>query len=283
MGLSKGRIDRRLLAELSKHTRSLGLKRFLRGMGYERCAELPLVLQHLRPTFDLALRHLDIGSGDSILPTFLLQHSKWDITCLDKFSSVKVQHTYCRKVIKDLKDSDRFHVVEADFLQNSLPEGSFDVITNISVIEHFEGNTDEKAMEQSARLLKPGGKYLLSTLVNEGHFREFRLRQNVYGSNYTTEPVFFQRHHDVESFNKRVVRASGMKEIHRQYFGEYGFQFLEHFLDIGWPWKPVKLLYQWQTPAFARRFITYSPNPVSKPDMPMYTASGVFVVLEKTS
>lgn len=277
------RIDKRILADLSKHTRRLGFMRFVRSIGYERCAELPLVIQHLKPMFAQPIKHLDIGSGDSVLPTYILRNSAWDVTCLDKFSSVRVQHTYARRALTNKKGIDRLHVIEKDFLQQNLPEASFDVITNISVIEHFDNRKDMMAMEQSASLLKRGGKYLLTTLINDGHFKEFFLEESVYGNKYSTTPVFFQRHYDVASFDERIVRASGLKEAYRVYFGEYGFQFLDRFIDIAWPLKPVKTLYQWATPLFAHRYITYNDAPVSRANMRMYTASGVFVVLEKPS
>lgn len=176
----------------------------------------------------------------------------------------------------------RFHIMENDFLDMELPPASFDVITNISVIEHFEGNKDSLAIEKSAKLLKPGGLYVLTTLINDGYFREFFLRKDIYGEEYNSKPVFFQRHYDVNSFKKRIIEPSGLAEKERIYFGEYGFQFGEYFMDTPWPWKPIKIFYQWATPFFSRRFLTYRDYPNSRKNMHMYTSSGIFVVLTKT-
>jgi SAM-dependent methyltransferase len=275
------RIDSRLLGEITAHTRRLGVKRLFQSMGYERAGELPLVASRLEPLFSRPLRYLDIGSGDSVLPTYVLRKSSWDVTCIDKFAWVQKQHALARRAMRRAEYQSRFRVLEADFLQADLPAASFDVITNISVIEHFAGNEDSLAMERSARLLKPGGIYVLTTLINEGHFQEFFLRQSVYGNRYDSKPVFFQRHYDVASFDARVVRASGLKEEERLYFGDYGFQFCERFIIVPWPWKPLKVLYQWAVPTFARRFLTFRDYPVSRQDMHMYTASGVFVVLRR--
>lgn len=274
-------IDTTVLADLSSHTRRLGIKRFFQSMGYERCAELPLVVRELRPQFATTLKYLDIGSGESVLPSYILKNSVWDVTCLDKFSSVQVQRSHAERFLKGVEIDRRLHIVEKDFLQEKLTESSFDVITNISVIEHFEELTDQLAMQKSAQLLKPGGKYILTTLINEGNFKEFFLEESVYGAEYKTKPVFFQRHYDVEGFNKRIVGASGLREEKRTYFGEYGFRFADRFIDVPWPWKPMKALYQWATPSFAKRFLTYSNTPISLGDMHMFTASGVFVVLER--
>lgn len=274
-------IDRRLLKALTRHTRSLGLKRLFQSMGYERCAELPLIVSRLEPLFQKPLRYLDIGSGNGVFPSFVLKNSAWDVTCVDKFSWVSEQNLHAQRVMNGADYSSRFHVLEQDFLQTELPAESFDVITNISVIEHFEESTDSAAMQKSGRLLKPGGIYILTTLINDGHFKEFHLKGSVYGNEYGTAPVFFQRHYDVESFNSRVLVPSGLHQVERVYFGDYGFNFAEKFMVASWPWKPLKLLYQWATPTFARAFLSYQDYPVSRKDMKMYTASGAFVVLRK--
>jgi SAM-dependent methyltransferase len=274
-------IDKRLLRELAAHTRRLGVKRTFQSMGYERSGELPLVASRLEPLFGQKLRYLDLGSGDGVLPSFILRRSAWDVTCVDKFSWVQKQHGLARRAMPAGGYEGRFHVLESDFLATSLPESSFDVITNISVIEHFEGSEDSVAMEKSARLLRPGGLYILTTLMNEGHFKEFFVQNSVYGERYEAKPVFFQRHYDAASFEARIVKPSGLVEKERLYFGDYGFQFCERFMVVPWPWKPLKIFYQWAAPSFAARFMSYRDYPVSRPDMHMYTASGVFVVLQR--
>ena len=67
------------------------------------------------------------------------------------------------------------------------------------------------------------------------------------------------------------------------YFGDYGFQFFERVLQrtLPRPLKPVRALYKWATPHFARRFLSYSDRPVSRANMKMNTASGIILVLTK--
>jgi len=276
------KINTRLQKNLTVHARKLGIKRILRSMGYERSGELPLIASRLEPLFRKKLRYLDIGSGDSVFPTYILHKTDWDVTCIDKFSSVQKQNTYARRIMNIPDYEKRFHVIEHDFLDMELPPASFDVITNISVIEHFEGNEDSFAMERSAKLLKPGGLYVLTTLINDGHFREFFLKKDVYGEKYNSGPVFYQRHYDVKSLNKRIIEPSGLVKKECIYFGEYGFRFGEYLMYIPWPWKPIKIFYQWATPLFSRRFLTYRDYPISRRNMHMCTTSGIFVVLTKT-
>jgi SAM-dependent methyltransferase len=274
-------IDIRLQREFTMHTRRLGLKRIFQSMGYERSGELPLIASRLLPLFGKPIRLLDIGSGDSVFPSYILGNTDWDVTCLDKFSTVEKQPEYAQTILRGQPSEHRLHVVRSDLLSAHLAPESFDVITNISVIEHVPGADDAQVMHESAKLLKPGGICLLTTLINDGHAREFYVKSDVYGDRYNDQPIFFQRHYDVLSFEKRVLKPAGLIEKERLYFGDYGFQFFENFMDIPWPWKPIKILYQWATPLFSRRFLTYRDYPVSRVGMHMFTASGVFVYLQK--
>lgn len=101
--------------------------------------------------------------------------------CIDKFSSVQKQNNYAIIIMNTADYENRFHIIEHDFLDMELPPASFDVITNISIIKHFEGNIDSLAIEKSAKLLKPGGMYALTTLINDGYFREFFKKKDIYG------------------------------------------------------------------------------------------------------
>jgi hypothetical protein len=275
------RIDVQKLKELDSHNKKLGLKRILKGISYERCAELPYILTKIEPYFEIPLTYLDIGSGNSILPSFLLSKSKWDIHCVDKFKSVNKQLTYARRSYKCSNRISRFHIIEKDFMKTELQNESFDIITNISVIEHFAENSDSEAIKKSSELLKTGGLYILTTLINDGHYREFYLKKSVYGVKFNSVPVFYQRHYDVKQLEERIIKPSGLKEIERIYFGEYDYQFFNKFLKVPWLFKPIKLLYHWATPFFAQRYITYRNYPVSNPKMDIVTVSGIIIVLKK--
>lgn len=277
--MMRTKIDKKLLRDIVSHNRKLGFKNRLKGLNYERCAELPFIAGHLQNSFGDKLEYLDIGSGESPFPSYLLKNTNWDITCIDKFSWVQKQHVHVTRVMPDADIKERFHVVEKDFLAAELPGESYDVITNISVIEHFEGDADSAAMAASARLLRRGGFYILTTLINEGYFKEFYLNKSIYGESYRDKPVFYQRHYDLANLDERIIRPSGLVEVKRVYFGDYGFQAFENIFQK-MP-KLVRAFYQWAMPAVAARFLTYSDVPVSRKDMMMNTASGVISIMTR--
>jgi ubiquinone/menaquinone biosynthesis C-methylase UbiE len=193
---------------------------------------------------------------------------------------VKKQNVFSKKIDGGEIATRRFRVIEADLLEGNLPDESFDLITCISVIEHFENDTDSQAMRAAARLLRPGGQMILTTLVNEPYYAEFYLNRSVYGVKSNGSPVFYQRHYDVKSIAKRLIEPSGLTEKQRLYFGDYGFQCFEKVMQQP---KPLRVLYAWNTPRLAQQYLSYRSSPVSRKDMRMNTASGLIVVLEKPS
>lgn len=269
------------LNEIKNHFNKLSLKNRIKGLNYERCAELPFILEILRPFFNENLKYLDIGSGgESPLPSYLLNNTNWQINCIDKFDWIKKQSSHVKKN-KIRNDIDRFNIYTQDILDTNWERETFDVITNISVIEHFEGEKDIEAMKLSGLLLKKGGIYILTTLINDGYFKEFYVDSDVYGEKYDSKKVFYQRHYDAKNVSDRLIKPSGLNEKERCYFGEYDYQFFEKHLQLRKVLKPLKILYSWATPIFAQKFISYRDEPVSRPDMKMNTSSGIILILSK--
>ena len=272
-------INTAVLRKIASHHRSCGVKSKLKGLPYERCAELSWVVEQLQPRFQEDLRYLDVGTGESPLPTFLYANTNWDITCLDKFAWVRKQHAFLKMVNRcGVITKNRFRVIESELLQSSLPAETFDIITLISVIEHFEGNSDSAAMKACARLLRPGGQLILTTPMNEPYFAEFYLNTTVYGAQFHGAPVFYQRHYDEKRAKERLLEPSGLVERQRVYFGDYEFQCFERVLQLP---KLLRALYVWNTTWLAARYLTYRSYPVGRKAMRMNTSSGMILVLEK--
>src|SRR5215213_7055916 len=135
-------INQATLSEITGHFASLRAANRLHGLNYERCAELPYVIDRLRPRFSERLAYLDIGSGgESPLPTYLLRATNWNVQCIDKFDWVRRQETYAERLMGRGKVDGRFSVQVRDLLSADLPDEAYDIITNISVIEHFSGTS----------------------------------------------------------------------------------------------------------------------------------------------
>ena len=74
-----------LLNKLFYHNASLGPYRFFKGIDYLRVMELPVFADKLLGSQKKSQNYLDVGSGDSILPSFIAKHSDFFVTVIDKF------------------------------------------------------------------------------------------------------------------------------------------------------------------------------------------------------
>lgn len=106
----------------------------------------------------------------------------------------------------------------------SFPDGSFDAVVCVSVIEHVAGDGDALAMAEMWRVLRPGGVLRLTTNVSgrPGEVRTARVVYDTEGSG-GAQPVpggaFFERRYSEETLAARLL-ALGWHEEAREYVHE---------------------------------------------------------------
>lgn len=240
----------RLLDVLARFKRKLGWRALLsgdlttgiialmQGIGFYRCWELPLVVSYFQPVS--GTRILDVGSLKSILPLYwALQGCQ--VSVIDIDPRVRLQQKYARYLgRKDLIDNG-LHATVQDATQTDFEDESFDLITNISAVEHFVGDGDIKFVQEAARLLKDNGRLFLSFGI--GPYREWQWEW------------LFCRTYDAPALWKRIVEPSGLEVETTMYF-EAGAtrRFSERWFRLplvvrqgllGWLQKPIyKHLYR---------------------------------------
>jgi SAM-dependent methyltransferase len=240
----------RLLDKLAHLKRRLGLKALLagdvklgavallQGIGFYRCWELPLVVSYFSPA--PSAKVLDVGSLRSILPLYwaLRGHQVW---VMDIDPGVKVQHNYARYLGRpDLVDGGLYVAVQ-DATQTDFAAASFDLITNISAVEHFTGDGDIAFVKEAARLLKDHGRLFLSFGI--GPYREWEWEW------------LFCRTYDGKALWERLIEPSGLEVEATMYFeAEATRRFSERWFRLplvvrngllGWLQKPIyKRLYR---------------------------------------
>lgn len=255
---------------------SLGTGRAVRGLDYVRCVELPLVYNAL--ALEPGMKLLDAGARTSIFPVMVAARNPVEVHAVDLDPEVE----RLRETTDHIPLLGTLVVRQADLRSLPYENDTFDRVTVISVIEHVPGTGDTEGIRDLARVLKPGGRLVLTVPFGRTA-RDFFLNEKVYSEDFRGEPVFFQRHYTPETLRTRLLEPSGLRELRRAYFGETGFPFFNRFLVLpGWL-KPVKAAYAWATPRLARRFmgIYDTPDRFTLPSPPMITANGAFVVLEK--
>lgn len=119
------------------------------------------------------------------------------------------------------------------------PDGSFDAVACVSVIEHVAGDGDARAMREMWRVLRPGGVLHLTTNVS-ARPGEVRTARPVYDTG-DAEPdggagAFFERRYSAETLASRLLALGWREEareyvrerrpVHRRFFAARPFSFL---------------------------------------------------------
>jgi len=170
---------------------------------------------------DLHLRagsvYLDIGSGSSPVPTFLHQRcrattyaTEMDPTYLDR------QKSYMKTL--ELGKRDNFFVQREDATRLSFADGSVDLVTVISTIEHIPGDGDSRSMAEFVRVLRPGGR-LVVTVPTSPTYTE---------NDATFYYAGFERRYDAAALKSRLFRPQ-CKLIEQLYMVSPPHEFVQQF------------------------------------------------------
>ena len=218
----------------------LGPKWFIKGVNYWRLVEYPWVANQLNLVPDGKL--LDIGSASYNLVPLLLAKEGYSVYATDIDSRVQR--------LKKVFPYKNLVVEEQDATNLGYDQCSFDNITAISVIEHIPNDGDTLAIKQMARVLRKGGRAIITVPFNK-EYKETFVKKDVYSKEFTGEPIFYQRHYDRASLNARLIKPSDLKLAHIEYFGERIFHF-ENFFDR----LPLALTIpiRWLMPLFTKLF-----------------------------
>ncbi|HDG98742.1 MAG TPA: class I SAM-dependent methyltransferase [Desulfobacterales bacterium] len=122
-----------------------------------RQLEYSFILRNCLPLLKKGLRTLDVGCGVTPLPIFFAQQgceaygidSDCAIIQLLQSNVEKIYHT-------------KVHYSCQNATCMNFEDENFDLITCVSVLEHLESGKDTEAVQEMLRVLKPGGRLLLT-------------------------------------------------------------------------------------------------------------------------
>lgn len=110
--------------------------------------------------------------------------------------------------------------VLADGVHLGFRDDTFDKVYSISVLEHIPGDNDTAAIRELARVLKPGGR-LVVTVPYAARYRAERSDRDVYDLNAVSGDAYHWSHfYDEAALRKKLVEGSGLR-LEAIYFG-YG-------------------------------------------------------------
>jgi SAM-dependent methyltransferase len=170
-------------------------------------------------------RCLDVGSGASTLPAYLLEHG-W----VGTMTTLDLEHPFERPGVGP-SPSDQVERVAASMLDMPFPDASFDLVTCISAIEHLDGDRHlygrdperhprpayeryrfdtRRAAEEMMRVVRPGGYLYLTT---DAYLPE-RQTTDSWSSPDGSGPIWSAyRYEDIEGLFVRALEDGGFELV----------------------------------------------------------------------
>jgi len=199
-----------------------GAKRILLPVSYWRTAEF-IYASRKHASLPSGATAFDLGSPKE-LPAFLSRWRGLVVRATDILQSAVIQgQTYSCALFGGVS-GDRFLAELQDGRSLTYADGTFDAAFSISVIEHIPGTGDSDAVRELVRVVRPGGKVVI-TVPFDRRYRETFVPRPVYERERVgDELVFFERHYDQDSLARRILLASDAEVAEVVIWGEGRFR-----------------------------------------------------------
>jgi SAM-dependent methyltransferase len=209
---------------ISRGALNWGFRRLWNPVDYWRCAEIPHVISALQPK--PGERVLDIGSP-KFAALFLAKVHRCSVYATD-ISDYFVPQLRFFSGLEGL-DGDTGGEVKLEIEDGrrlSYADECFDKVYSISVLEHIPGDGDTAAICECARVLKRGGRVVITTNISPVH-HDVTLVPRRYPEHFMQdmvsnpdEPHFFERRYDRRTLTERLIEPSGLKLVDEVVFFE---------------------------------------------------------------
>lgn len=252
-----------------------------KGISYSRFIEYPRVVDALELKSGDVL--LDVGSRYSPFPQLLAIQYGCEVVAVDPEPTFqKKQVSMARRVPAAAKalDSGKLQFLIEDAGKLSFPSNHFSKIAAVSVLEHIVDETH--VAKELARVLKPGGRLVISVPYDPWRDEPKYYRRNPYVLDDKSREEFFMRFYNDENLRQRLIDPTGLELRTITYFGEPGFN--AHNLLYGnprVPWPIKRLLFQPLVPVLAPLLIRDLRPEQFRHKTKIYTADTAVVVLTK--
>lgn len=129
-----------------------------------RLWEYPFAI--LTADLEPGMKVADIGCGMTAFTIYLKEHSRCDIVGIDPDVFESGTKYYAHGVSQEFIKRTGLKIVRGEFDQIPLPDDSQDRVFCISVMEHVPPDVRRRGMQEISRILKPGGKAILTVDVS---------------------------------------------------------------------------------------------------------------------
>lgn len=170
-----------------------------------RYLELPHALRELRAR--PGERVLDLASPK--LAAVALARSGVEVVSVDRLES----EVAAWREMTDNEPGVSF--VQGDGRALGFPDESFDHAYSISVLEHIPEDGDESALRELVRVMRPGGRLVLTTPYADSFWEDWRDQPVYGGSGAAPGRHFFERWYDDARLDRLLAAAPQLRTLHR--------------------------------------------------------------------
>ena len=129
-----------------------------------RLWEYPFAI--LTADLEPGMKVADIGCGMTAFTIYLKEHARCEIVGVDPDVFESGTKYYAHGVSQEFIERTGLNIVKGEFDEIPLPSDSQDRVFCISVMEHVAPDVRRRGMQEIARILKPGGKAILTVDVS---------------------------------------------------------------------------------------------------------------------
>jgi SAM-dependent methyltransferase len=129
-----------------------------------RIWEYPFAI--LTADLEPGMKVADIGCGMTAFTIYLKEHAGCEIVGVDPDVFESGTKYYAHGVSQEFMNRTGLNIVKGEFDEIPLPSDSQDRVFCISVMEHVPPDVRRRGMQEIARILKPGGKAILTVDVS---------------------------------------------------------------------------------------------------------------------
>jgi cyclopropane fatty-acyl-phospholipid synthase-like methyltransferase len=198
------------------------LRHLIIPVSYWRSVEFSLV--YGQADFQPSDRILDIGSP-KLLSLYLAKKLGAEVYSTDIDGYFVKEYTTLRRL--ERISPEKYHVEVEDGRKLSFDDESFDKVFAVSVVEHIPDHGDADCLREVGRVLRPGGRCLLTVPFSPQSANQYRSRGSFYWSSSSTESadgsVFFQRRYSEQDLHERLIEPSGLRLRTLSFVGEKGW------------------------------------------------------------
>lgn len=166
-------------------------------------------------------RVLDIGSP-KLLALYLAERVGCEVWATD-IVPYFLDDLSCIRALRRISP-DRLHLDTQDGRHLTFPDASFDRVYSISVVEHIPEDGDLQCLREIGRVLRPGGRAIVTVPFGETSRDEYRRGTFYWARASRSEQgkgTFYQRRYSEDDLMRRLIAPSGLALASLSYIGEW--------------------------------------------------------------